>query len=244
MNKNLFYLLTLLFFLGACSKSENTSISSGTQTGSLASFNTIGNYLLLADGNSLHAYDISQPSTPIIADTYTDEGNIIETVFVLDDQIFLGTTNAMLIMDISTSGELILKGRAQHIRSCDPVVVRDTIAYVTTRATGPCGGLDLLIAYNVTDIENPVEVFSTTLEDPLGLATHEDILYVCELNKGISVFSLEEPWSPSYIRTIEATLPKDIIILNSAQMMVLNEEYLSFYDISNPEEPTFKFKYE
>ncbi len=237
--------LLMMLILASCNKSDSVSPGgSTTQTGSLASFNTIDHYLLLADGSQLHTYDISDPKHPIHTDTYQDDDNIIETIFVLNGQIFLGTREAMIVMNISSDGKLSEAGVASHMRSCDPVVVEKNIAYVTTRAAGRCGGLDQLIVYDVADIYYPSQITSVPMDDPLGLAINTDILYVCERQQGIAVFNVSDPSNPVHIKTVAAELPKDIIVMSTEEMLVLNENYISFYDITEPMNPVFKYKYE
>jgi hypothetical protein len=44
----------------------------------------------------------------------------------------------MLVYDVRTPQRRLLLGKAEHVYSCDPVVVDSDIAYVTLRAGGDC----------------------------------------------------------------------------------------------------------
>ncbi len=245
MNKFVIILFSIICLTTACSKSGFNTVTNSSKTGSLASFNILNNFLLLADGSELYSYDISQGPKPVYKASFNSQNNLIETVFVLDDKIFLGTQNAMLILALSPSGEPELIGTASHIRSCDPVVVKDNIAYVTTRSGSDCrGGQNTLFVYDVENIHSPKLLTELDMTQPMGLATNGDILYVCDLVDGIMVLDISDPKNTHIINKVNAKFPKDIIILNEEEMLVLNEEYISFYDIRTSSHPSLKYKYE
>ena len=57
-----------------------------------------------------------------------------------------------------------------HARSCDPVVVDDTLAYITLRTGTNCGGnLNVLDVVNIKNINKPVTVMSYAMTNPHGL---------------------------------------------------------------------------
>ncbi len=240
--------ITLLMILASCSKSDSNSAAgsgSGVQTGSLASFNISGNHLLLVDKNRILSYDISKPEEPIFKSEYVNQANIFETLFIMGDTVFVGSQQAMLIMQLSDDGQLQYRGSASHIRSCDPVIVSGNIAYLTTHTGAICPGDNLLNIYDVSNIFSPKLITSKSMTNPLGLALNGDYLYVCDLEDGIVVFNVSDTHNPILLNTVaDDNIPKDIIILNSHEMLVLNEDRISFYDISNPSVPVFKYSYE
>lgn len=240
-----YFIIIFLLALVSCSKQSNDATTTSVQTGSLASFNIKDNFLLLVDHDRILTYDISNPDSPKYMTQYSDHSNVFETLFIQGDNIFVGTQNAMLIFAMGSAGQLELKGQAQHIRSCDPVVVQDQYAYVTTRTGSVCLGFNQLVIYDVSDIYNPKEMSSYSLTNPFGLAINGNYLYVCDLVDGLVIMDVSEKTNPKIITKIEsAQKPKDIIILSETEMMVLNEAYISFYDISAPSLPVFKYKYE
>ncbi|MCD4772476.1 MAG: hypothetical protein K8R41_03720, partial [Bacteroidales bacterium] len=76
---------------------SNSGIGVG---GSMARFGIKDNTLYAVDDAQLHILNISTPADPeSIKDFYV--GWSIETMFILDDNLFFGTRNGMLIYDIS-----------------------------------------------------------------------------------------------------------------------------------------------
>ena len=77
-------------------------------------------------------------------------------MFLTEKNMFLGTTTGMVIYDISNPTSPVITVVFQHARSCDPVVVDDTLAYVTLRTGTNCGGnLNTLDVVNIKNINPP-----------------------------------------------------------------------------------------
>lgn len=196
MNKKLFYLLILPFFFVQCEKdSASLSKIGGTtgQGGSLARFAIAGNYLYSVDENQLKAFDISSPDNPVLKNTQ-DVGFAIETIFPINDKLFIGSTSEVYIYSITDPAnpkKLSSAISPQVLRRCDPVVAKDTVAFATLRTSGPCGGIQSVLAvYNIKDIINPVQVSTYPIFEPYGLGYKNDVLYVCDRQGGLIKYKL------------------------------------------------------
>src|SRR5512138_526845 len=116
------------------SSSESSGVSgSGIGIGgSMARFGIKDNVLYIMDNSNLNVLDITAKSAPAVL-THLHPGSNVETMFINGKTMFLGTTTGMLIYNITIPTTPVYVTRFTHARSCDPVVVDDTLAYVTLR---------------------------------------------------------------------------------------------------------------
>jgi len=175
---------------GASSGISGSGVGAG---GSMARFGIKENVLYVMDQNSLKVFDITNNTTPVkINDIYPGWG--IETMFLTEDLMFLGTTTGMVILDISVSTSPFTIGSFSHARSCDPVVVDDTLAYITLRTGTGCGGnLNVLDVVNISDITKPKAVISYGMTNPHGLGKDGDLLFICDGSAGLKVYDASDP---------------------------------------------------
>lgn len=157
--------------------------------GSMARFGIKDNVLYLLDGNNINLLDITVKSTP--AKLFeTSAGGGIETMFITGNNMFLGTTTGMIIYDITNAQTLIRKSTYSHMRSCDPVVVDDTLAYMTLRSGTSCGGnVNCLDVVNIKNLSAPSLVRSYPMTNPYGLGKHGNLLFVCDGSAGLKVYN-------------------------------------------------------
>jgi hypothetical protein len=205
MKKNIFYFLLVPLFLCQCQKdSSSLSKNSGTagQGGSLARFAITGNYLYSVDEKQLKVFDISNPANPSLKNTQ-NIGFQIETIFPFKDKLFIGSASQVYIYSIEDPSKPKLLSSAispQVMRRCDPVVAKDTVAFATLRTNGPCGGTQSILAvYNIKDITNPVQVTTYPVGEPYGLGYDDDVLYVCDRQRGLLLFDISRPYQPQLI---------------------------------------------
>jgi hypothetical protein len=164
--------------------------SSGTGIGgSMARFGIKDNILYLLDGSNINLLDITVKGTPaLLSEKYAGGG--IETMFISGNSMFLGTTTGLLIYDITNPLTLVKKSSYNHVRSCDPVVVDDTLAYVTLRNGGPCGiATSSLDVVNIKNLSAPVLVRSYPMTNPYGLGKHGDLLFICDGTAGLKIYN-------------------------------------------------------
>jgi len=203
------------FFEAAADAGGNTGTG-----GSMARFSLNGDYLYVADESSLSAFDISAPSSPNrISNEYI--GWEIETIFNYKDHLYLGSSTGMYIYDIENPASPQKLSFLQHVRGCDPVVVKDNYAYVTIRGGNACGqDLNQLEVVDITDKANPEVVNSYEMVNPYGLGVKDNWLFVCDGSAGLKIYGIEDTPNLKYIDQFSNINTYDVIPLDERLLMV------------------------
>ena len=202
--------------------------------GSMARFGIKGNTLYLLDNNTLRLLDITVKSSPVkLFDINPGWG--IETMFLTNNNMFMGTTTGMLIYDITDPRSPVRKSSYNHVRSCDPVVVDDTLAYVTLRTGTNCGGsVNSLDVVNIKNTSAPAFVASYPMSNPHGLGKDGSLLFICDGTAGLKIYDATNPKVIS--ANLKYTYPNirayDVIPLGDILVMI-GDEGLYQYDYSN-----------
>lgn len=232
-------------FSSNISPSGGSSISSGGVGigGSMARFGLKDNTFYIINNSKLEVFDISVKSTPVkLFDTNLGWG--IETMFLNADNMFLGTTTGMLIYDIKDPRNPVRKSTYNHVRSCDPVVVDDTLAYVTLRTGNTCGGsANCLDVVNIKNVMSPSLVSTYVMTNPHGLGKDGDLLFVCDGTAGLKIYDASNPraisshliYSYPFINTY------DVIPLGNVLVMT-GDDGLFQYDYSDVQNITLLSK--
>jgi hypothetical protein len=235
----------LLFFVAilgyACANDADLSpgidIPGGGKGGSMARFAIVGNNLYTVDQTSLQHFDISNPADPVVGKkTNIDLG--IETIFPYKGNLFIGAMDGMHILSISDPTSPKYMSKFEHVRACDPVVVQDTIAYVTLRSGGnecwtPENSLNVL---NVKNLSNPQLLDVYPMSNPHGLGVSGERLYVCEGDFGMKVFDISDPYNLVMTRHIKNVHGFDVIPYYNVLILIGNDG-LYQYDIDNSSDP-------
>ena len=226
-------LIAITLVIAACESSSldysaDMSPESGTG-GSLARFTISGNYLYTVDATTLKTFDITNESKPqLIGEQELNWG--VETIFALDDLLFLGTRTGIYIYDISSPSTPEYVSLYSHVQSCDPVVVKGNYAYSTLNSSGSCSqGVDQL---DVIDISNPYDlqwVNTISMNSPKGLGISGSLLFVCD--GGLKVYDLSNPINPSFIHRIDIDAT-DVIPIDTLLLVATNQG-LSEYSIDD-----------
>jgi len=164
-------------------------------------------------------------------------GNI-ETVFIADQHMYVGTSNGMHILSLDQPSFPNLLSTYRHITSCDPVVVEGDWAYVTLRSGNLCGGnQNLLEVINVSDKTDPVREASFGMKSPYGVGIDNDILFVCEGEFGLRVFDASDKQSIAQNKIAEfpGIHAYDVIPLGSF-LLLIGDEGFQIYDYTNLED--------
>jgi hypothetical protein len=215
----------------ACESDENSFGSLTGKGGSMARFALNSEYLYTVDNESLNVYQLMEGgSFAKINDVNINVG--IETIFATESELFIGSTNAMYIYDITNGSAPILLSTYSHIVSCDPVVVQDTIAYVTLR-TSQCRqqGINTLDVINVKNLTNPQVIGTYTMDSPYGLGIDGDDLFVCEGSNGLKVFDVSNPFNLS-IKQVFTNINAYDVIPNNGVIIVTGNDGVYQYDYS------------
>ena len=205
--------------------------------GSMARFMLNDNYLyVIAVPTRLKTVDITTVTEMAVIDSVVMPRNM-ETLFRLEDKLFVGTTTGMLIFDLADPQKPSYVSAYDHIRACDPVVVDGQYAYVTLRTGNMCNnGQNLLEVIDISSLANPYLVKSYPMFNPHGLGTDGDLLFVCDGAAGLKIYDKSDPLA--IITNRIAHYPDfdtyDVIPMNGILMLV-GEGGIYQYDYSDPE---------
>ncbi|MFT5722988.1 MAG: hypothetical protein ACI9JN_000093 [Bacteroidia bacterium] len=213
--------------------------TSGTG-GSTARMTVVNNYIYAVDNQNLLAIDVSNGADPkkaSIKDISSWTNATIETIFPMGDYLFIGTTTGMQIFNHKANpNSPIHESTSEHFRSCDPVVVQNDIAYVTTHGGSGCGGArNALYVYDVKDVKNPKLLAGYDMTYPLGLGIDGNTLFVCEDDFGLKVYDVTNPEeiTSNKLSEITAISPMDVIPLDDV-LIVTAKDGVYQYDYSDP----------
>ena len=213
--------------------------STGTG-GSYAVFAVIDRFLYYVDQSELIALDITDPAKPKeLSRLYIDWS--IETLYPMEEYLYIGGQMGMYVVDRHNGAQPKMIGSLQHFRACDPVVVRDTFAFVTLRSGSGCGGSEnTLLTVSVANPINPKLLNEKGVVTPYGLAVQDSLLFVANGENGYTLFRTEESIKPQIVKQWDDPPAKDFIWSGTSMyMMGFNQVHL--VDVSDPMEPRITF---
>ncbi|MBG0860947.1 MAG: hypothetical protein IQL11_15720 [Bacteroidales bacterium] len=216
---------------GASSGVSGSGVGVG---GSMARFGIKDNVLYVLDQNTLKVFDITAKTSPVKHnDIYPGWG--VETMFLTDKTMFLGTTTGMIIYDISIPLTPTSRTFFTHARSCDPVIVDDTLAYITLRTGTNCTGTqNVLSVVNVKNINSPKPVQTYSMVNPHGLGKDGDLLFICDGSAGLKIYDASDPKTITdhLIYTYANIDTYDVIPIGDV-LVLIGDDGLYQYDYSN-----------
>jgi hypothetical protein len=142
----------------------------------------------------------------------------------------------MMIYDITVPSVPVYKSFYNHVRSCDPVIVDDTLAYVTLRTGSTCGGsINSLDIVNIKNTTSPAIVTSYAMTNPHGLGKDGNLLFICDGDAGLKVYDAADPKSISghLLYNYSQINAYDVIPVGGVLFMI-GSDGLYQYDYSNP----------
>ena len=222
-------------FMNAETRSDSWTSGAGV-AGSMARFMLNEQYLyVIAQPWMLKTVDVTQSSAMNIVDSVNVPRNM-ETLFRLEDKLFIGTTTGMLIFNLVEPGKPRQISSYDHITACDPVVVDGQYAYVTLRTGNRCAnGQNLLEVIDISSITNPYLVKSYPMFNPHGLGIDGDLLFICDGKAGLKIYDKGDPMA--ILANQLAHYPDfdtfDVIPLNGI-LMLIGEGGIYQYDYSDP----------
>jgi hypothetical protein len=203
--------------------------------GSMARFITYDDYLYALESSwKLKSINIANTEDFKVENELSLWGNV-ETVFIADDYLYVGTSNGMHILDLVNPSSPNLLSTYQHITACDPVVVEGNRAYVTLRSGNLCGGAqDLLELINITNKYSPKLLYSFSMTEPYGLGIDEGTLFVCEGEYGLKVYdaTFESSITSHLIGSFPGIHAYDVIPLEDF-LFLIGEDGFYIYDYSD-----------
>lgn len=177
---------------GASTGLNGSGIGTG---GSMARFGIKGSTLYILSGYDILIYNIADRTHPQSHGLVSGIWDA-ETMYLTDKYMFIGSSSGLVIFDISIPLSPVSKNYFTHATACDPVIVDDTLAYITLRTGTLCGGSDNnLSVINIKDINNPKLVKTYSLTHPFGLGKDGDLLFICDGSAGLKIFDASDPRS-------------------------------------------------
>jgi hypothetical protein len=223
-------------FLAAADAANKWSTGSGTG-GSMARFMLNNDFLyLIAHPWMLKTVDVEEAETMSVIDSVSVPRNM-ETLFKIEEKLFVGTTTGLLIYDISSAAQPRQISSYDHITACDPVVVDGQYAYVTLRTGTVCAnGQNLLEVIDISSITNPYLVKSYPMFNPHGLGVDGNLLFICDGKAGLKIYDKSDPLA--IITNQLAHYPDfdtfDVIPMNGILILV-GEAGIYQYSYSDPQ---------
>ncbi len=206
---------------GAFFSNSDANSAGGSGTGgSLARFNINEDYLYIVDEYQLSVFNIAGLRNPeLIKSEWV--GSDIETIFYKENHLYLGSSSGMYIYSLEDPAAPQFKSMFSHILGCDPVVVKDDIAYVTIRGGNACGQewsqLDVI---DVADKSNPQLLKSYDMENPYGLGVKDDWLFVCDGTAGLKIYDTKNTPNLELTDHFQDINTYDVIPLEEVLLMV------------------------
>jgi hypothetical protein len=171
---------------------SGTSVSAPSASGSESRFAVNGDCLYMIGKDSISIISISTPSQPVFHNGVSCRD--AETICTEGNRLFIGTSLGVYVYDASNPLNIIYESRFEHMRSCDPVVVQGSYAYVTLHSGGACGGtINHLEVMDVSHLPTIIPVRSYEMTNPHGLGIDGKNLFICDGTDGLKVFDASDP---------------------------------------------------
>lgn len=199
--------------------------------GSMARFAITGDYLYAVDDIKLFTFDISS-SVPSKVNQ-KDVGWAIETIFPHQNSLYIGSSSAMYIFDITNPAAPTQMSMYTHLTACDPVVVEGHHAFVTLRESDRCPrGVNRLEVIDVEDPYNPRKIAFYEMISPHGLGIDGGNLFISEGDHGLKVLDASDPEEIKQLHHIKEIITYDVIPFNNV-LMITGESGILQYDYSD-----------
>ncbi len=232
--------VTILFSVFSCTKDTEIFVpnNSNGKGGSMAKLTLVGDYLYAIDDKKLMTFSVVDNANPVsLGETYVESG--IETIFPLNEYLFIGGETGMNIYNINTPNDPEYISGFDHSTSCDPVVANDSLAFVTLRGGNDCrigNASNELKIVDVSNIYNPLLLKTKEMDEPYGLAVDSNKLFICHGEYGLSVHEFSANyWNEIEIEQIHRfdNIESYDVITNDKSLLVVGDNGFYQYDYRN-----------
>lgn len=203
--------------------------------GSMARFALVNNYLYTVGTQKLNSFSIQNPGDPQTAgEVQLNWG--IETIYPMQDKLFIGSTNGMYIFSISNPANPQQLGTFSHARVCDPVIADGNYAFVTLRNGTTCAGfINELNIIDITNLLAPTLTKRYELFNPHGLTKDNQWLFICDGAEGIKIYDATDVLQLNLKKQISGLDTYDAIAWNGRLIVVAKDGLYQFNysDINN-----------
>ncbi|GAB4403066.1 MAG: hypothetical protein OHK0039_01740 [Bacteroidia bacterium] len=202
--------------------------------GSMARFTIVGDYLYTLMPSELVSFQINS-ATSLIERSHTATNWNAETIFPLNGNLFIGTTDGMIIYSLANPSIPQMLSMFAHARACDPVVANETHAFVTLRDGTTCNNFtNQLDVVDISNINSPWLVRSYPMVNPHGLGLRGNTLFICDGAAGLKVYDISDvnAISNNQLAAFPGIHAFDVIPLFNILLMI-GEDGLYQYDFSD-----------
>jgi len=221
-----------------------------SQGGSLAKFAINGNYLYALNKTDIKTIQLSNDSQNQNQNTKFElvntveiplsSGSQAETLISEGNRLLVGANDGMYIYSVENASLPNYQNKYDHIKSCDPVVINNNIAYITMHKGSECGDGENVL--EVVDISNnePERLKSISLEKPMGLGiVDNNNLLVCDDNE-IILFDISNPSYSSEKTSFTGDAYDLIVFPNGNTILSLKDNSFANYKF-NKNKNTFNY---
>jgi hypothetical protein len=230
MIKSLF-VTGLFIFISSCGSGGGDSGggSDSSLGGSTSRMVVVGNHLYMLNKlvsnasedspsrwakSAIDVYSVSNPEAPSrLAQVELDIDP--ETLYSDGIRLFVGASTGVSIFNLDDPGLPEQVGTITHFRSCDPVVVENSLAYVTLRTNGRgcgSGSLNELQILDLAEITAPTKISSFAMDAPWGLGVYSNRAYVCDGASGLKILDVTDPLSLAEVTRMSDEVCFDLIV--------------------------------
>ena len=214
---------------------ENKNTAEVAKNGSMSRFCRQGNYLYSIDDLDLYVFNISYADNPVKVNKLRVEDKI-ETVFAHKKRLFIGGLQGVYMYDITSPDKPKQLDIFRHVESCDPIIIDEAFAYISTRAESACRrGKNALFVLDVSNFDKCSQIAEFPMQHPYGLAINDNRLYVAEAEFGVKMFSTTEKdrIADSLLASDKSLHAFDLIALkDKKQLLMTGNDGFYVYDIS------------
>lgn len=249
--KKIYFFAILLgaLWLQSCASKDSLAPSDGSTgiAGSYARFMIVNNRLYVVDRQNIKTFSLDNPADPGLLNEQ-NIGSNIETIFNLDDKLFIGAGSGLYIYTIDAvtgipqrQGEFLYSNFLFGFEPCDPVVANEKYAYVTLNTTNRVERcriiteeqVNLLNIFDITNVFDPILVAQYQMYNPKGVGLDGDLLFLCEDDQGLKIYNVANPENIQLISHITGLTAYDVIPLGGLLLLVGPENVYQF-DYSDP----------
>jgi hypothetical protein len=231
-----FSLIIFSLIILACNSESggNKEVTATGESGSMARFAVVDSLLIILNPGKLQTWNLSDRDDPKLMGEISVDFDV-ETVYAVDSILFIGSMRAMSIYSLTPPWQPQYRSRFSHWRSCDPVVVQEGKAYVTTRSGGGCGtGENRLHILDVNNIDSTFSLGSWEMSNPHGLGIDGEKLFIADGYAGLKVFNVDSTNNIDLLEVVSMEEAYDVIAKNN-HLIVIAKSGLYQYDYSiNP----------
>lgn len=220
--------------------------------GSMARFGIYDNFLYIINQNRLLTFQLVSDSEVNQLNTAYVNWNV-ETMYITDNHLFMGTQSGLIIYSLEVPENPSPISSFSHMTSCDPVIIKGDLAFVTLKGGTSCRG-GTLNQLDVIRMSNGYKNFellrSYPMYGPLGLGIDGDLLFICDGTAGLKIFNAADPLTISshLVANFPLINAYDVIPMNN-YLFLIGEDGFSLFDYTNIQEikqigtiPVVKYK--